>query len=274
MMTRAWRLVSVLVFVLAVSGFSLFDNLLMPKPALWKKWRTYDALSVVRVDHTAWDNFLVRYVVIGDDGINRVAYARAQKKGKNELHNYLKALRSVDILKLNRTEQMAYWINLYNSLTVRLVLEFYPITSIRDINGAWDRKLIRIDGEKLSLNDIEHRILRPIWRDPRIHYSINCAALGCPNLAQQAYTGQDIEGMLVRAARDYVNHPRGVSIKDKKLVLSKIYSWYADDFGGEKGIRHHLTSYSSSALETKLMLSDGIAEYVYDWKLNDASQGE
>ena len=78
----------------------------------------------------------------------------------------------------------------------------------------------------------------------------------------------------MRAARDYVSHPRGVSLKDKKLVLSKIYSWYGDDFGGKKGIRHHLISYSSSALETKLMLSDGIAEYVYDWKLNDASSRE
>ena len=274
MMTEARRLVSALVFVFALSGFSLFESLLIPKSAPWEKWRTHDAFSVVSVDHTAWDNFLVRYVVIGDDGINRVAYARAQKKGKNELHNYLKALRHVEVLKLNRNEQIAYWINLYNALAVRLVLEFYPIVSIRDIDGAWDRKLIRIDGDKLSLNDIEHRILRPIWGDPRIHYSINYAALGCPNLAQQAYTGQDVEGMLVRAARDYVSHPRGVSLKDKKLVLSKIYSWYGDDFGGKKGIRHHLISYSSSALETKLMLSDGIAEYVYDWKLNDASSRE
>ena len=83
MMTEARRLVSALVFVFALSGFSLFESLLIPKSAPWEKWRTHDAFSVVSVDHTAWDNFLVRYVVIGDDGINRVAYARAQKKGKN-----------------------------------------------------------------------------------------------------------------------------------------------------------------------------------------------
>ncbi|MBM10067.1 MAG: DUF547 domain-containing protein [Magnetovibrio sp.] len=270
---KSWRLAFVSVSLLTLSGFSLFDSFLVPSPRPWEKWQIHNSASLITVDHTAWDNFLVRYVVIGDDGINRVAYARAKKSGKTALHSYLQALRRVHILNLNRTEQKAFWINLYNALTVAMVIEFYPILSIRDINRAWDRKLIRLQGEMLSLNDIEHRILRPIWRDPRIHYSINCAALGCPNIAQQAYTGRDLEVMLVRAARDYINHPRGVSIKENNLILSKIFSWYADDFGGQIGILDHLTRYSSSVLETRLLLSEDIADYVYNWKLNDTIEG-
>ena len=231
---RCLAFISASLFTL--SGFSFIESFLVPNPKAWEIWQQNDSASLITVDHTAWDNFLVRYVIIGDDGINRVAYARAKKNGKTVLHAYLGALRRVHILNLNRTEQKAFWINLYNALTVAMVIEFYPILSIRDIKRAWDRKLIRLQGEMLSLNDIEHRILRPIWRDPLIHYSISCAALGCPNLAQQAYTGRDLDVMLVRAARDYINHPRGVSIKDNNLILSKIYGWYADDFGGEEQI--------------------------------------
>ena len=139
MVFKSWRLALISVSLFTLSGFSFFDSLLVPNPKPWKIWQKHNSASLVTVDHKAWGGFLVRYVVIGDDGINRVAYARAKKSGKTALHAYLRALRRVNILNVNRTEQKAFWINLYNALTVALVIRFYPIVSIRDINRAWDR---------------------------------------------------------------------------------------------------------------------------------------
>src|SRR5260370_23661258 len=126
--------------------------------------------------------------------------------------------------------------NLYEEMTVKIVLDHYPVKSIRDIaispglfaTGPWGRKLITIEGRAVSLDDIEHRILRPIWRDPRVHYAVNCAALGCPNLARRAYDAQRLETMLEVAARTYVNHPRGSSVVDGNLVVAPAYNGSKD----------------------------------------------
>jgi hypothetical protein len=162
---------------------------------------------------------------------------------------------------------------------VRLVLDFYPVKSIQDIDlgsgllssGPWDKKLIRIDGELVSLNDIEHRILRPIWRDPRLHYVVNCASVGCPNLQRAAFTAARMDAMLDRAASAYVNSRRGVRLDDGELVVSKIYSWFQDDFGGsENAVLEHLKKYADNDLVTKLAHATSISGYEYDWGLNDA----
>ena len=112
-------------------------------------------------------------------------------------------------------------------------------------------------------------LVRPIWQDARIHYVVNCAAISCPNLARDAYRASEIEQQLAAAARAYVNDPRGAVLDDGELTLSKIYSWYADDFGGESGVLNHLAEYSSSNTELKLMMAEGVDGYVYDWALND-----
>lgn len=263
------RAVSIGLAAALLGGFSFFDSLFAPKSELWPKWQAHDKTSTTTIDHSAWDKFLKVYVTTDGQGINRVAYRKAGGEAKDALMGYLEDLREVDVLGLNRREQMAYWINLYNALTVRLVLEFYPVKSIRDIDKPWDRKLIRISGEMLSLNDIEHRILRPIWQDARIHYVVNCAAISCPNLARDAYRASEIEQQLAAAARAYVNDPRGAVLDDGELTLSKIYSWYADDFGGESGVLNHLAEYSSSNTELKLMMAEGVDGYVYDWALNE-----
>lgn len=274
---RYRRGIAALLSVVLLSGFTLFDSWFAPSADLWPKWQAYDRNSTATVDHGAWDAFLKTYVSTDAVGLNRVDYRRAAKEAKPALHAYLASLREVRVATLNRREQMAYWINLYNALTVRLILDFYPVRSIRDISfpdgafstGPWDKKLIRIDGEMLSLNDIEHRILRPIWQDPRIHYAVNCAAYTCPNLGTEAYRGRDIDQMLDAAAKAYVNNPRGLALKDGKLVLSRLYSWYAGDFGGERGVLQHVAEYSTSDTELKLMMADGVGDYVYDWALND-----
>ena len=167
-------------------------------------------------------------------------YASVAPEDRKALKDYLRDLQSLPVSSYNRAEQRAYWINLYNAFTVDLVLSRFSVESIRDINispglfarGPWGAKLLTIEGEGLSLDDIEHRILRPIWKDNRVHYAVNCASLGCPNLQAAAYTSDNTEALLEKGAREYVNHPRGVAIKNGKLYVSSIYVWFQEDFGG------------------------------------------
>jgi Protein of unknown function, DUF547 len=197
-----------------------------PKAELWPRWQKNDPSGQQRVDHSVWDGFLRKYIVAPHpSGINRVRYGSVAPEDRKALKDYLKSLQSLPVSSYNRAEQRAYWINLYNAFTVDLVLSRFPVESIRDINispglfsrGPWGAKLLIIEEEKLSLDDIEHRILRPIWKDNRVHYAVNCASLGCPNLQPAAYTSENTEALLETGAREYVNHPRGVAIKNGKL---------------------------------------------------------
>ena len=265
--------------VVGLSGFTALESLFAPRVDLWPKWEAHDPTSTRTVDHAPWGRFLKTYVKPGSDGSNRVAYGAVTEADEKDLHDYLGALREVNVADLSRNEQLAYWINLYNALTVRLIVHFYPVESIQDINlsgslfggaGPWDKKLIRISGEMVSLNDIEHRILRPIWRDPRLHYAVNSAAVGCPNLAATPYMGAKVNTMLNQAASAFINNPRGVRHTSDGLVLSKIYAWFSQDFGGsETMVLDHIARHASSDTEMKIMKSTNIAAYEYDWSLND-----
>lgn len=250
-----------------------------PKAEPWARWTAADPRSTLSVDHGAWDAFLSAYVSEGADGVNRVAYARVGAAGRQALAGYLGRLAAVPVGRLTRDAQRAFWINLYNALTVKVVLDHYPVKSIRDIDispglfsdGPWGRKLIDVDGAAISLDDIEHRILRPIWKDARIHYALNCASVGCPQLQPTAFTAVNAEALLDRAARQYVNHPRGVVVAGGRLVVSSLYKWYAADFGGGDGaIIAHLKRYAEPALKAKLDGVRDIADDHYDWALNDA----
>ena len=218
-------------------------------------------------------------IIIGGGHNGLVCAAYLARAGRKVLVRYLEALSMVQISRYKRDEQLAYWINLYNALTVKVIVDHYPVESIRDIDispgwfsfGPWDKKLIKVENESLSLNDIEHRILRPIWRDARIHYAVNCASLGCPNLAPTAYNADTMEGSLTEAARRYINHPRGVSIEGGRLYVSTIYEWFVEDFGGnEKGVLDHIRQYANPKLAKRLAEFAAIDGYRYDWGLNDA----
>jgi len=251
-----------------------------PKAELWSRWQKNDPASRQKIDHGVWEGFLKKYLVAPHpSGINRVRYQAVGDEDRKALKGYLQMLQSLPVSNYNRTEQKAYWINLYNALTVELIISRYPVASIRDINispglfvrGPWGAKLLTIEGEKLSLDDIEHRILRPIWKDNRVHYAVNCASLGCPNLQSAAYTSDNMESLLEKGAREYVNHPRGVAIKNEKLVVSSIYVWFQEDFGGSaEGLMEHWGKYASGALAEALRSYSGGLDHDYDWRLNGA----
>jgi len=225
-----------------------------------------------KIDHSAWQSFLSQYVKNSADGINRVDYKGAVNAGRNMLKPYLAAMQAIVPSQYGREEQFSYWVNLYNAATIDLILAAYPVKSIRSLGiaGPWGKKILTVDGTALSLNNIEHGILRPIWKDPRIHYAVNCASIGCPNLAVQAYTSDRLEQMLDAAARSYINHPRGFTRSDGKLTASTIYNWYQVDWVDEAGVLAHARQYAdatNSALSGDAVTIDG---YAYDWGLNEA----
>jgi hypothetical protein len=254
------------------------EAFLAPRARLWERWTAHDPASTQRVDHAAWDGFLARHRRVGANGIARLAYGAVTPADRQALEGYVSMLIGVAPDRLSRPEQYAFWVNLYNALTVRTVLFYYPVASIRDINlsggllvrGPWDAKLATVSDEAISLSDVEHRILRPIWRDPRTHYVLNCASLGCPDLPAQALTARNAETLLDQAARGYVNHPRGVARRtDGSLTVSSIYNWFAEDFAANGGVLPHLTRHASPALAEVLRRGPAIAGYGYDWSLND-----
>jgi hypothetical protein len=252
-----------------------------PKSELWPRWQAHDPKSTAVIDHGEWQRFLSSYLVAEEDGVNRMQYRRVTAEDRRALQSYIEKSAALPISRFNRTEQLAYWINLYNALTVEVILGHYPVASILDINispgwfsvGPWGKKLISVEGERLSLDDIEHRILRPIWRDPRIHYVVNCASTGCPNLGREAYTGATIQEKLTQAAKDYINHARGTSFDGDDLFVSSIYKWFREDFGdSDASVIEHLREYAGPELRNRLSRIRDIKGHVYDWSLNDAGK--
>jgi len=209
--------------------------------------------------------------------VNLVDYAGVTPANRDRLRRYLDAMAAVRIDAYARPEQFAYWVNLYNALTVDIVLDHWPVDSIRDIDispgwfadGPWGKEVIEVMGEPLTLDDIEHRILRPIWRDPRVHYAVNCASIGCPDLRPVPFSGDRLDKQLDAAAGAYVNHPRGAEVRDGRLVVSSIYEWFKADFGGDDvGVIAHLKRYAAPELRAKLATVDRIADDRYDWSIN------
>jgi len=231
------------------------------------------------VDHAAFDAILSAYVVQDANAYNTIRYRNLKTQGQRQLKSYIAMLQSVQPATLSINEAHAYWINLYNAVTLAVVTNHYPVTSIKKINlgggglfgsGPWSRKLVSVDGTDLSLDDIEHRIVRPIFSDPMSHYGVNCASYSCPNLFVRAYTGANVDAQLAQNARHYVNHRRGVSVKSGRITSSKIYSWYAADFGGKPRLKSHWGGFATPD-HGKAINAASLGRFVYDWSLNDAS---
>ncbi len=266
-----------IVVILPLAGFTTGERLFAPSADLWPRWERHDPGSTAKIDFSAWSGFLARHVRSGSDGVNRLDYAALAASAKPELARIIAELAEIRISDHARNEQFAFWANLYNAVTVKVILDHYPVDSIRDVDispglfadGPWDKELVTVEGEALTLNEIEHRILRPIWRDPRVHYAVNCASVGCPNLGKAAFTGDDLEDQLEAAARSYINDPRGVSISGTRVTVSKIYDWFHEDFGNStKGVMAHLLRYADDGLAARLKEIGTIEGTAYDWSLN------
>lgn len=273
------RAATAALLVLSALPVSAGSALAAPKADAWPRWEAHVAGSERAVDHDPWDAILAEVVSLGDDGVARVDYpALTGDALRGQLDGYIAQLASTPVSELDRAEQQAYWINLYNALTLQVMRDHYPVDSIQDVDispglfssGPWGAELIAVEDEILTLDDIEHRILRPLWRDPRIHYAVNCASIGCPNLQGRAWRAATLDADLEAAATAYVNHDRGFTVDDGDLVVSSIYDWFIADFGGnDKGVLRHLAQYAGPDRQAILQSARRISDHRYDWALND-----
>ena len=179
------------------------------------------AVNAQPLDYSLWTEILQKYV--SDNGAVNYKYL---KNNKSAFESYLKLLSasapnedcSVDIKK-------AYWINVYNAFTVQLIIENYPLKSIKDLRRPWDQSFIEIGGEKITLNTIEHKILRPMG-DPRIHFAIVCASQSCPKLLNHAYEPSTLEDQLKNVTTVFINDPLKNNINKSSVKISKIFKWF------------------------------------------------
>ncbi|MEQ8858642.1 MAG: DUF547 domain-containing protein [Pseudomonadales bacterium] len=248
-----------------------------PAAELWSFWERSDETSDEQVDHGAWQTLLDAYLVATGDNRTLFRYKAVSSGDRAALDAYVAGLTDVDPRSLARAEQLPYWINLYNALTVQVVLNHPDETSILDMGGGffrpgpWNDDVARIAGQDVTLNDIEHRILRPIWNDQRIHFAVNCASIGCPNLAPRAYTRSNTPELLDAGQHDYLHHPRGLSLDDSgRLTLSSIFDWYVADFGGNTAALLGYLASQRPDLVDDLTNYAGRIRYEYDWSLNQA----
>lgn len=230
-------------------------------------------------DHTIWNEILGKYT---NEGGRRFDY-RGLKTDEARLVEYLTALAEADLTSLSRPELLALFINAYNAYTVKTILDKvsargeYEIESIRDIRNVFDREEHVVGGFRLSLNNMEHNILRPYFKDPRIHFSVNCASTSCPPLPVKAFIGKSVEEQLEAAARQVLSSPNYVRVQEDRLVVTKIMDWYGSDFvkEGYRGAEGHLSDYIKKY--TRQEVREWIASQAsppkpkfmkYDWSLN------
>lgn len=208
--------------------------------------------------HSAWNSILSANVS-SNGGVNYAAIKRKEA----DLDAYLKLLADNPVENnWSRNEKMAYWINLYNASTVKLIVENYPTKSIQNLeNGKpWDKRWIKSGSKTYTLNEIENSILRPQFKDARIHFAVNCAAQSCPRLMNKAFTAANLESLLEQNAKWFINSNFN-KISAKKIEISKIFKWYEDDFGN---IIDYLNKYST----TKINDDAKVSYLEYDWNLN------
>ncbi len=260
--------------LLALFAVSVFAGV-GPKPEYWSFWDRAAENNFGHIDQSDWNSILKTYVVTQhSSGINRFRYADVSKEDRKRLSAYIRSVTKIDPREYRRDEQKAYWLNLYNALAVQLVLDHYPVDSIQNIGGKgsagpWGEKLVTVADEKLSMNDIEHRILRPIWQDHKIHFGLACASLGCPSLLPEAFTAANVNDLLRGAGRDFINSRRGVLLENGKLKASQMFSWYQEDFAkSETSLLKVFAHYADDRQALYLLGFSGKIDYGYDWRLN------
>lgn len=201
---------------------------------------------------------------------------KANQEDRATLDAYIEELEGTYPSTLTEDEAIAYWANLYNAVTIKVVTDNYPVESIRQIKsgvfspGPWKKDLVTVNGKKMSLDDIEHETLRKQYPSPLIHYMVNCASIGCPNLKASLWTADTLDVDRDQAARDFINSPRGVLVTDKGLQVSEIYKWFKEDFGTSKeNVLAHIREYADEDLAK--VIDDGarIVDYDYNWSLNE-----
>ena len=216
------------------------------------------AAVVAKPNHGAFNSLLSKYVSASGD-VNYSGFRGAQSQLKAYMDDLVT---NSPESSWGRNEKLAYWMNLYNATTINLILDNWPVSSITDLDGGkpWDVKRVTVDGKNYTLNDIEHKIIRPTFKDPRIHFAVNCAAKSCPPIAPKAFTASNVNSELDRLTKSFINSSAN-SISANSMSISKIFEWYAEDFGD---IKSYINKYSN----TKVSPGADVSYVDYNWALN------
>lgn len=210
--------------------------------------------------HASWNVLLQQYVDV--DG--NVDY-HSWKKSQTDLDKYIQLLEKTPPANYwDKNDSLAYFINAYNAVTVKLILDNYPLKSIRDIKDPWDSKSLNLPNNRLTLNDIEHKVLRKM-DDPRIHFAINCASASCPQLSNEAFRASKVQKQLEEATALFINDTSKNQISEKNIGLSKIFLWFSKDFGSKKERIAFIQKYSQKPFKDNAK----IKYQEYDWSLNE-----
>ena len=210
-------------------------------------------------DYKNYGQFLKKYV--SENG--KVNYENISK-GKTELTNVIKQFeKNTPKNNWSKNEKLAYWINAYNIYTIQLIINNYPLKSIKDIDSPWDKEFILIENKKISLGHIEHKILRKM-NEPRIHFAINCASFSCPNLKNYPFEPEKLESQLQWVAKSFVNDKTKNRLSANEIKISAIFDWFGDDFKTEGSLIDFLNKYSG----TKINKNAKINFLEYNWNLN------
>ncbi|MEM1124813.1 MAG: DUF547 domain-containing protein, partial [Bacteroidota bacterium] len=235
------------------------------------------------INHALFDSLLQKHV--SEDGfVNYKGFIRDSV----QMNEYLTLLKNNHPNKKNwsKDEQLAYWINAYNAFTVKLIMNHYPVESIKDIksgigfiNSVWDIKFFKIEGQEYDLNNIEHSIIRKQFNEPRIHFAVNCASYSCPRLRNEAYTAKNLEIQLDDQARTFFNDERKNKIvSEDQIVLSSLLKWYSTDFTqkgifsrlfGGSGRSKKLIGFVNPYVETTINEEAEVTFMEYSWALNE-----
>lgn len=218
--------------------------------------------------HETWNELLQKHV----DSAGHVNY-QGFIDDKEKFHTYLCALeQEAPQDDWTEDEKLAYWINAYNAFTVELIIDNYPVTTIKELGGklfkvntAWDIKFIKIGGETYDLNNIEHGIIRKDFDEPRIHFAVNCASVSCPKLRNEAYVGSKLDEQLSDQVRYFLTNDTKNVLGTEKAKLSKIFRWFKGDFTKTMSLVEFINQYSDVKLTEETEL-----EYLeYNWNLNE-----
>jgi len=243
------------IFIL-ILGFCILSNL---APSGWSK---------AAVDNSLYKEILSKYVN------NGVVDYQGFKNEEAKLDEYLTVLENTNVGGLSRNELFAFYVNAYNAWTIKLILSAYPeIESIKDLGNIfkspWEKEIVRTNGKVLTLDAIEHEILRPKFKDPRVHFAVNCASKSCPPLISEPYEGSTLNRQLDDATRAFINDSKSNYLKGNKLYVSRIFKWFSEDFNDD--VLGFFLKYAEGDFKKELEAQRDKLRIVYlsyDWSLN------
>lgn len=251
---------------------------------MWKLWVVFSLLGTLAFgfdhNHASWDAWLKKYVTVRG-AVSTVDYKLA-KVNLAELESYLKVLESVgakEFLAFSEPQKLAFLINSYNAFTVKLILNHYPVKSIKKIgslfSSPWKMKFFKLFGEDSYLDQIEHERIRKEFAEPRIHFAVVCASKGCPALRNEAFRADKLESQFESAAMNFLkDSERNLYGKEKnEFQLSKIFDWYGDDFKKNFGsVQAFVASRLAQNPEEEARMKSASLKFLdYDWSLNEAT---